>query len=791
MTNSVIYTTAHTQQRSNRKSRKRKRLAEITGSSKPPKHALTDATSSKCRQPYPLIPTPPLTEELTARKAADTVSHDEHYNCDHIWDLIRESKVKQYPSNLCLANLCPATMNAKDDSTIITTTAQPRKEDQKFAEQVLHPRWIAIQRSDRAVNPLSVIQKIGQKALDGDSESIQQPPNLKSIIGDELFANINEGYEVLISKLRFLKKSQASEPQWGARLWRRWFFKDSIREPDDKPSDLKPFMGQIVQAQMSLASGGAVLPPLLASLDNRRESGLVVAPVPWHPNLDQKGNHILRYPDYLYAVSQSSLRLDNELANFRVDKLPAFRLAQYKYLPANWIAEIKSENTAANHLAAEHYCAFMSAYLLHERLLLHWIAKNESIKSNNPVEFNDDLAVYCITCCGPACRIWRTSIRTKEINSDLEPVRYDMRLLDDLDLDEDDGGQRLCDWINALNALALTVQFEGIITDLKGIKVNESRLPPGIPNTYSWTSKVGFVYSEGSVTEIRVAPLSELRKAYNNGDIKTHEQIGDKVIVWDEEGQPLEVDITGKGEQVPEPGAPFALPGAPYALPGAPSALPGASSALPGASSALPGTSSALPASSTLPGASSALPASATLPGASTALPGTSSALPGASSALPGALPGASSALPGAPSALPGASSALPGASSALPGALSTPPSAPSAGNAQMTQFTEAMLRQFSSSGVKRIAQALSNHVHSGENIGSTKEEHIAYITRAQQALAAGGMRMDIWKDMELSKGDLNKLRVETLRTIFNSIGARDSGPTATKKALVEALLTK
>jgi hypothetical protein len=50
---------------------------------------------------------------------------------------------------------------------------------------------------------------------------------------------------------------------------------------------------------------------------------------------------------------------------------------------------------------------------------------------------------------------------------------------------------------------------------------------------------------------------------------------------------------------------------------------------------------------------------------------------------------------------------------------------------------------------------------------------------------------MDIWKDMGLSKGDLNKLRVETLRTIFNSIGAGDPDSTATKKALVEALSKK
>lgn len=41
---------------------------------------------------------------------------------------------------------------------------------------------------------------------------------------------------------------------------------------------------------------------------------------------------------------------------------------------------------------------------------------------------------------------------------------------------------------------------------------------------------------------------------------------------------------------------------------------------------------------------------------------------------------------------------------------------------------------------------------------------------------------------MKLSKVDLNRLRVETLRAIYDSIGTRNLGPTATKKALVEAL---
>lgn len=140
--------------------------------------------------------------------------------------------------------------------------------------------------------------------------------------------------------------------------------------PDD-PLNKEPFIGQIVQATMTLSSGGAVLPPLLASADARRESGRVVAPVPWNPDpKKQKRNHILRYPNCLYAVLQSSLQSrKHELPVFRINDLPAFQLAQYKYLPANCIVEIKLDNLKANQLAAEHYTALLSAYLLHERLL--------------------------------------------------------------------------------------------------------------------------------------------------------------------------------------------------------------------------------------------------------------------------------------------------------------------------------------------------------------------------------------------------------------------------------------
>ena len=107
-----------------------------------------------------------------------------------------------------------------------------------------------------------------------------------------------------------------------------------------------------------------------------------------------------------------------------------------------------------------------------------------------------------------------------------------------------------------------------------------------------------------------------------------------------------------------------------------------------------------------------------------------------------------------------------------------------------MTQFTKADLRQLNPLAIARIAKAFYKHENSEGKIGSTKEGHITYIVRAQQALAAGGMDfLGIWHVMRLSEGDLKKFRVETLRKFYSSIGARDLSLTATKKELIEVLL--
>ena len=84
----------HTRRQSNRRSRNRKRkhLPEVTGKSGLSNRVLVDAAPGTRRQPLPRISTPLLTE-LTPNKAADTVSHGEHHNNDHLWGLIRSGRL--------------------------------------------------------------------------------------------------------------------------------------------------------------------------------------------------------------------------------------------------------------------------------------------------------------------------------------------------------------------------------------------------------------------------------------------------------------------------------------------------------------------------------------------------------------------------------------------------------------------------------------------------------------------------------------------------------------------------
>lgn len=115
--------------------------------------------------------------------------------------------------------------------------------------------------------------------------------------------------------------------------------------------------------------GGGVLPPLLASSEDRKESGWAVAETPWHPDMIKaKGKQVLWYPDYLYAVGIGSLY--RQLPKVNVSNITRFRIAQLDCLPAMWQAEIKQDDSLISNTSAENYLALLGSYIVHERLLL-------------------------------------------------------------------------------------------------------------------------------------------------------------------------------------------------------------------------------------------------------------------------------------------------------------------------------------------------------------------------------------------------------------------------------------
>ena len=114
--------------------------------------------------------------------------------------------------------------------------------------------------------------------------------------------------------------------------------------------------------------GGGVLPPLLASSEDRKESGWTVAETPWHPDM-------IKAKETSPLVPRLPLRCRYRVAISAVTKsqclyITRFRIAQLDCLPAMWLAEIKQDDSLTSNTSAENYLALLGSYIVHERLLL-------------------------------------------------------------------------------------------------------------------------------------------------------------------------------------------------------------------------------------------------------------------------------------------------------------------------------------------------------------------------------------------------------------------------------------
>lgn len=70
-------------------------------------------------------------------------------------------------------------------------------------------------------------------------------------------------------------------------------------------------------------------------------------------------------------------------------------------------------------------------------------------------------------------------IRKKETVRHPEPVRYDLKLLDSLYLNQEGGADNLSNCINLINAFGVTIHFEGIINDIVALQESSSLMNTG------------------------------------------------------------------------------------------------------------------------------------------------------------------------------------------------------------------------------------------------------------------------------------------------------------------------
>ncbi|RFU34756.1 hypothetical protein B7463_g1537, partial [Scytalidium lignicola] len=362
---------------------------------------------------------------------------------------------------------------ASEAATQITdsTSIQPHKTSPRYAEEMLHPRWIAISEDMREdeMEHLEIQLDLHCASDDGATTLESGPRTIQNNTG-ELFAEItSEQSEKIDSSLKYLNAFGALEAQWEQRIWRPFFLKDIQGTPMDHNGRAQGH--QIQQAKLSFHDR-CVLPPLLSRQNDRRASRRISGSVSW-------------FPDYLYALGLSHLTDLAKRLTPRVYRLPSARIAQFECSPSYFMAEIKRD--VDQEPAAKQYLAFLGAYTLHEDQQHH-----------------------------------QTSSEDQER---LEPIRYDLQLLDEIDIARSRDRQQLADWINLIHYYGSTKHLAALQNDVRA-----ATLKLGNTGKTDWMAGIAFVYSNDEGTEIRAVQQSDLLKAYHRGDLEPEGDISDEVL---------------------------------------------------------------------------------------------------------------------------------------------------------------------------------------------------------------------------------------------------------------------
>lgn len=467
--------------------------------------------------------------ELALAHAVRPLGH--HYDCDYdyddLWKRIREEKPCSQ-SRRQIFKMSHRDAESLTTESTATTTKQPEKGDKtKYAEQMLHPRWIAIQDAKTSSQLENFQAQLleglarrrfnfegGQTALTEDISRVIGPLEVQLEVADK---TDNSDSHKIKRQVEYLESVAALESQWQVKLWQRYFLKDCDGTPQDL--DLVSCAYQIPQARM-LFDGDCTLPPLLATTEHRRKSRRKVSGTPWDPDLTKaKDGVVLWYPDYAYSLALDNLTLES------INSLPGIRHAPRECAPSYLLVEVK--RSIDYEPAAKHYMAFLGAYTIHERLLLRLAASNKRTATDHPIHLDPSLSVYILTCCGKVCKVWKMHIREisrADRGRGQEPIRYDLKFLDVMDVSSIRQQDKLKRWINYIHYYGSTTHFEALKSDAAAAKKLQGL------DAVDWMGNLAFIYDNDAGNTVRAVRCSDLQKAYGRGDLTPERAVSRNVV---------------------------------------------------------------------------------------------------------------------------------------------------------------------------------------------------------------------------------------------------------------------
>lgn len=392
----------------------------------------------------------PLSENASIRDQkyrGEANSNPNPQNNDNLWRTILENKVQYFEK---MAGISPP-------SSPTTITTLPSKASSTWLLMVTNPRFIKL--SDQHDEEALLKLETSLTTYKSDTQNHE--------------AAVTFDWEDLARDANYYVLRQVNEATLEANVYRKHFLVEG--HAHSAPLVKGRTLHRFIQPELEYLNKLASPPPYSRETSNRRESALPRLARAWDishsfPELKDKDRKGARfYPDHVYAC-QASQR-DRDRGEFRkTRKLPAFRVVEGfecdDLIPIHFLNEDKALRDG--YIPAMHYILFVSAIVLHERLLLSSLA--EDTLKDQQFQLEDSHRVFFMTCCGHIATLHEIRLRNIWIlpnpsKMEGQPVAYDAIELAQLDMTKKADCELLKRWLNAIHEWGSTIHYDSVLED--------------------------------------------------------------------------------------------------------------------------------------------------------------------------------------------------------------------------------------------------------------------------------------------------------------------------------------